>query len=153
MVTEDVVWCLYKVVTRLCFRYHMFVHKLRLMKVVSRWPKFVILWSYCHDVFHGYTPCLIRGHVDGTLWTHQILERDMKRPAWRFHHRVKLLTVGYTAWSVNGAYGTYHLDDNKYKTQPILLAGSVPVTLLPRNFLWHRIQSNYFGCKGVNCPG
>ena len=53
-------------------------------------------------LFYRYTLCLISSHLCHTLWIHQISE-DMRHPGRRFHHRVKLPTVGYTAWNVNGS--------------------------------------------------
>ena len=58
--------------------------------------------SYCHStVIYCYTLCPISGHACHTLWIHQISEY-MRCPGRQFRRRLKLLTMGYTACSVNG---------------------------------------------------
>ena len=75
--------------------------ELRLMKVASRWSALVLLSSYCYSqlqiVFH-LGPCIwyLTGRPN--------LRRYERHPGRWFHRRVKLLTVGYTACSVNGAF-------------------------------------------------
>ena len=62
---------------------------------------FILLSSYCHPtVIYDYTPCPISSHVHHTLWIYQISE-DMRCRGRLFCGRVKLLTAGYTTYSVN----------------------------------------------------